>query len=178
MAYLVEVSMVTFPKQGALAAPCGLLAGFHRAGHEPVGGKQASRRTFLRASGGWAAAQVSSAAAAAQGAVAADNGPRDIMKRDPQASSLVSLIAEFVHGTGVGELPNTIRRIARQHVLDTIGCCLAAVRLETSRSLASYLMSEGGTGQATAISVPRQLPAPQAAFMNGLLARSLEFDDM
>src|SRR5262249_58889133 len=35
-----------------------------------------------------------------------------------------------------------------------------------------------GTGQATAISIPRQLPAPQAAFMNGLLARSLEFDDM
>src|SRR5262252_7492393 len=100
------------------------------------------------------------------------------MKRDPEASSLVSSIAEFVHGTGFGDLPDTIRRIARQHLLDTIGCCLAAARLETSRSLASYLMSEGGTGQATAISIPRQLPVPQAAFMNGLLARSLEFDDM
>src|SRR5262245_3577528 len=55
----------------------------HRAGDEPVGGKQACRRTFLKASGGLiagAAAQVSSAAAVAQGAVAADNGPRDIMK--------------------------------------------------------------------------------------------------
>jgi len=120
------------------------------------------RRSFLKASGGLiagAAAQVSPAAAAAQGTVAADKGP-DIMKRDLQASSLVSSIAEFVHGTGFGDLPDTIRRIARQHVLDTIGCCLAAARLETSRSLASYLMSEGGTGQATAISIPRQLPAP------------------
>jgi hypothetical protein len=153
----------------------------HKAGHELVGGKQASRRTFLKASGALiagVAAQVSPAAAAAQGAVAADNGPRDIMKRDPQASSLVPSIAEFVHRTGFRDLPDTIRRIARQHILDTIGCCLAAARLETSRSLASYLMSEGGTGQATAISIPRQLPAPQAAFMNGLLARSLEFDDM
>jgi len=155
-------------------------ADIHTAGHEPVGGKQASRRTFLKASGGLiagAAAQVAPAAAA-QGTVAADNGPPDIMKRDPEASSLVSSIAEFVHGTGFGDLPDTIRRIARQHLLDTIGCCLAAARLETSRSLASYLTSEGGTGQATAISIPRQLPAPQAAFMNGLLARSLEFDDM
>ena len=118
------------------------------------------------------------AAAAAQGAVVVNNGARDTVKRDPQASSLVTSIAKFVHETGFGDLPDTIRRIARQHVLDTIGCCLAAVRLETSRSLASYLMSEGGAGQATAISVPRQLPAPQAAFMNGLLARSLEFDDM
>jgi len=100
------------------------------------------------------------------------------MNRDPQASSLVSSIAEFVHGTGFGDLPDRVRQLARQHALDTIGCCLAAVRLETSRSLASYLMSEGGAGQATAISIPQQLPAPQAAFMNGLLARSLEFDDM
>src|SRR5262249_28529088 len=118
------------------------------------------------------------AAGAAQGAVVADDGPRDTVKPDPRASSLVSSIAEFVHGTGFGDLPETIRRIARQHVLDTVGCCLAAVRMETSRSIASYLMSEGGTGQATAISIPRRLPAPQAAFMNGLLARSLEFDDM
>ena len=157
-------------------------ADIHGAGGEPVGGKQGCRRTFLKASGGLiagAAAQLSPAVAAAQGAVAADNGPRDdIMKRDPQASSLVSSIAEFVHGTGFGDVSDTMRRIARQHLLDTIGCCLAAARLETSRSLASYLMSEGGTGQATAISIPRQLPAPQAAFMNGLLARSLEFDDM
>src|SRR5262245_49880019 len=100
------------------------------------------------------------------------------MNRDPQASSLVSSIAEFVHGTGFGDLPDRVRRLARQHVLDTIGCCLAAARLETSRSLASYLMSEGGAAQATAISIPQRVPAPQAAFMNGLLARSLEFDDM
>src|SRR5262249_33884336 len=100
------------------------------------------------------------------------------MKRDPQASSLVSSIAEFVHGTGCGDLPDPVGTPPRRHVLDTIGSCLAAVRLETSRSLASYLMSEGGAGQATAISIPQQLPAPQAAFMNGLLARSLEFDDM
>src|SRR5262245_39986854 len=155
-------------------------ADIHGAGHEPSGGEQACRRTFLKASGGLiagAAAQLSPAVAAAQG-VAADNGPRDIMKRDPQASSLVSSIAEFVHGTGFGELPDTVRRVARQHFLDTIGCCLAAVRLETSRSLASYLVSEGGAGQATGISVGQRLPAPQAAFMNGLLARSLEFDDM
>ena len=74
-------------------------------GYEPMDGKRASRRTFLKASGGLiagAAAKVSSVVAAAQGAVAADNGTRDIVKRDPQASSLVSSIAEFVHGTGFG----------------------------------------------------------------------------
>src|SRR5262245_43647138 len=143
------------------AAAC---ADIHGAGYEPASGKQASRRTFLKASGGL----IAGTAAQVFPAAAADDGPRDIMKRDPHASSLVLSLAEFVHGTGFGDLPDTIRRIARQHVLDTIGCCVAAARLETSRSLASYLMSEGGTGQATAISIPRQLPVPQAAFMNGL----------
>src|SRR5262249_27843916 len=100
------------------------------------------------------------------------------MNRDPRSSSLVTSIAEFVHGTGFGDLPDPIRRIARQHFLDTVGCCLAAARRETSHSLASYLVSEGGVGQATGISVRQRLPAPQAAFINGLLARSLEFDDM
>ena len=86
------------------------------------------------------------------------------MKGD--SSSLVASIAGFVQGTGFGDLPGTIRDIARQHVLDTIGCALAAVRLETSRALASYLASEAGVGQATGISVRQRLPAPQAAFMN------------
>src|SRR5262249_19654504 len=130
-------------------------ADIHGAGHEPVGGKQASRRTFLKAGLiARATVQVSPAVAAGHRTRAADNGPPNIMKHDPQTPSLGSSIAEFVHGTGFGDLPDAIRRIARQHVLDTIGCCLAAARLETSRSLASYLMSEGGTGQATAISVP------------------------
>ena len=82
-------------------------ADIHTTGHEPVGGKQASRRTFLKASGGLiagAAAQVSPAVAP-QGAVSADHGPPDIKKRDPEASSLVSSIAEFVHGTGSATSP-------------------------------------------------------------------------
>jgi len=99
-----------------------------------------------------------------------------MMKGAP--SSLVASIAEFVRGTGFGDLPGSVRDIARQHVLDTVGCALAATRLATSRALASYLASEAGVGQATGISVRQRLPAPQAAFMNGLLARSLEFDDM
>src|SRR5262249_10320599 len=99
-----------------------------------------------------------------------------IMKGAP--SSLAASIAEFVQGTGFGDLPGTVRDIARQHLLDTVGCALAATRLETSRALASYLASEAGVGQATGISVRQRLPAPQAALRNGLLARSLEFEDM
>ena len=93
-------------------------------------------------------------------------------------TSLSSTVAEFVHASTYGDLPSTVSSITRQHLLDTLGCCLAATKVDTSRLLRSYMLSEGGAEQATAIGIPRRLPAAQAAFVNGLLARTLEFDDM
>src|SRR5215468_7046272 len=91
---------------------------------------------------------------------------------------LSGTIARFVHEFGIDRLPTAVIAIARQHLLDTIGCCLGATDLDTSRALGAWLVSEGGAEQATAIGVERRLPAAQAAFVNGLLARSLEYDDM
>lgn len=96
----------------------------------------------------------------------------------PRTTSLSSTLAEFIYASTYGDLPGTVTRITRQHLIDTVGCCLAATKVDTSRLLRTYLLSEGGAEQATAIGVPRRLPAPQAAFINGLLARTLEFDDM
>src|SRR5262249_26390092 len=91
---------------------------------------------------------------------------------------LTSVIARFAHQLRFDQLPQPVIDSARWHLLDTVGCCLAAKDLDSSRALASYLRLEGGAGQATAIGIGRRLPAAQAAFMNGLLARSLEYDDM
>src|SRR5215469_14244089 len=91
---------------------------------------------------------------------------------------LSGTIARFIYATAIDRLPPTVIAMARRHLLDTIGCCLAAKDLATSKGLAAWLVSEGGAEQATAIGASRRLPAPQAAFVNGLLARSLEYDDM
>src|SRR6516162_4862275 len=95
-----------------------------------------------------------------------------------QGRSLSSVIAQFAHQLRLDQLPQPVIDSARQHLLDTVGCCLAAKDLDSSQALADYLRLEGGAGQATAIGIRRRLPAAQAAFMNGLLARSLEYDDM
>src|SRR5215472_11540733 len=87
-------------------------------------------------------------------------------------------LARFVHDLQIDDLPAELIAIGRKHLLDTIGCCLAAKDLATSKGLAAWLVSEGGAKQATAMGVNRRLPAPQAAFLHGLLARSLEYDDM
>src|SRR5262249_22540353 len=91
---------------------------------------------------------------------------------------LSGALAQFAHELCIHRLPAAVIAIARQHLLDTVGCCLAARDLDTSRALAAWLFSEGGAGQATAIGVGGRLPAAHAAFLHGLLARSLEYDDM
>ncbi len=100
------------------------------------------------------------------------------MASAPPTASLSSTVAAFVHAITYADLPGDVARITRQHLLDTLGCCLAATKVDTSRLLRTYLLSEGGAEQATAIGIRRRLPAPQAAFFNGLLARTHEFDDM
>lgn len=93
-------------------------------------------------------------------------------------TTLSQTVAAYVHRMHLRDVPEAVQRIALFHFLDTIGCAVAAVNLPTSRMLAEFLLSEGGTPQASAIGLPVKLPATQTAYMNGLLARSLEFDDM
>lgn len=73
--------------------------------------------------------------------------------------------------------PDEVRASVRQHVLDTIGVALAAVPLDTSRAALDHAREQGGAAQATAIGIAERLPAPVAAFANGVLAHSLDYDD-
>jgi len=50
---------------------------------------------------------------------------------------LSGTIARFVRDCRVDGLPGRLIAIARQHLLDTIGCCLAAKDLDTSKDLAA-----------------------------------------
>ena len=95
------------------------------------------------------------------------------MKRDPQVSLLVSSIAKFMHGIGFGELrdarpPDRTLAFPGHH-------------RSRGRSVGDtcVVLSVQGWSWAGNRNIHRQrLLAPQAAFMNGPLARLLEFDDM
>ena len=60
---------------------------------------------------------------------------------------LSNAIAQFAHELSIRRLPAAVIAIARQHLLDTVGCCLAAKDLDTSRALAAWLVSAGGAGR-------------------------------
>jgi 2-methylcitrate dehydratase PrpD len=91
--------------------------------------------------------------------------------------TLSEVLADFVSSATGASIPPEVRASARQRLLDTIGNCLAAVSVDTSRAVVDYVCAEGGAAEATAIGLARRLPGAQAAFVNGVLARAVEFDD-
>lgn len=74
-------------------------------------------------------------------------------------------------------MPDAVAHSVRQRVLDVLGLCVAAVPLPTSAAVAGLVAHQGGVQEATAIGLPQRVPASQAAFVNGVLGHSLDFDD-
>ncbi len=75
-------------------------------------------------------------------------------------------------------LPEEVRALTRQCVLDTLGCALAGTSDELTRILLAELAEDGGTPGATVIGHKTRLPAIPAAMMNGTSGHALDFDDV
>ena len=79
--------------------------------------------------------------------------------------------------TPAARVPDEVLTSVGQRVLDILGICVRATTIDTSKAVTSFAVDQGGTGQATAVGVTDPLPAPSAAFVNGVLAHSLDYDD-
>ncbi|MEV0068375.1 MULTISPECIES: MmgE/PrpD family protein [unclassified Amycolatopsis] len=91
--------------------------------------------------------------------------------------TLAQQLGAFAAGTSYDDLPAEVVESVKMRVLDILGIAAAASTLETSRSAREWAGSQGGTGAASAVGVPGRLPANMAAFVNGVLAHSLDYDD-
>lgn len=89
--------------------------------------------------------------------------------------TLSQIIAAWANG--LTALPPEIEAATRLHVMDTVGVALGALPLETSRAVLDHVAEAGGARQATAFGLPEQVPVAEAAFVNGVLAHSLDYDD-
>lgn len=89
--------------------------------------------------------------------------------------SLVLQLGEMAVGSR-GELPDGVRTSVRQRILDVLGLCAAAAPLETSRAALALVEEQGGRPQAQVVQ-GGCTSAAWAAFANGVLAHSLDYDD-
>ena len=90
--------------------------------------------------------------------------------------TLVQQLAELA-ARSPADLPDPVRRSVHQRILDILGICVRSATLDTSAAATRYAVAQGGRPDATAIGTATRLPAPAAAFVNGVLAHSLDYDD-
>lgn len=92
-------------------------------------------------------------------------------------STLAQQLGAFAEKAYVDGVPDDVATSVQQRVLDVLGLCVAAHRLPTSAAALGHVLDQGGHAQATAVGVPTLVTAAQAAFANGVLAHSLDYDD-
>jgi 2-methylcitrate dehydratase PrpD len=74
-------------------------------------------------------------------------------------------------------IPDKVIEAAKLHVLDVLGCGLAAHGLGIAGQGRMAMAELGGEPEATVIGLDRGLPAANAAFANAMLCHGLDFDD-
>ncbi len=86
-------------------------------------------------------------------------------------------ISRFTADLSWHDIPAQVVAAARLHIVDTIGCGLAARALGVGGEALSLAVEQGGRPESTAIGHETLLPAPSAALANGMLCHFLDYDD-
>src|SRR5919109_906264 len=103
-------------------------------------------------------------------------GYRHGMERVTMATAAERLAA-FGGELAYEETPASVVEAAKPHLLDCLGCGLAAAGLGIATGGCRALAEIGGEPQATVIGLDARLPAVNAAFANAMLCHGLDFDD-
>ncbi|GAA2122649.1 MmgE/PrpD family protein [Nocardioides bigeumensis] len=86
-------------------------------------------------------------------------------------------LADFASGSSYSDLPEAVVESVKMRLLDTLGIAVAAAGLDSSRAARRWAVEQAGAGHASAVGVEDKLPANLAAFVNGVLMHSLDYDD-
>ena len=86
-------------------------------------------------------------------------------------------IAAWASALELDDVPEPVRTDAKLHVLDTVGCGLAAHASGVAHEGRATMGELGGTPEATVIGSRTRLPAANAAFANAMLCHGLDYDD-
>jgi 2-methylcitrate dehydratase PrpD len=101
----------------------------------------------------------------------------DVVKRT-QTTDLTRALAEQASTVTYDALPEPVRELARQCVLDYYGVALVGADDPLATILLDELAEAGGAAQAGVIGHKVRLPALSAALVNGAIGHALDYDDV
>ncbi len=92
-------------------------------------------------------------------------------------TTLVQDIARWLEALRYEDMPGNVVERAKRTVLDTIGCAMGALDAEPVRLARQVVQLQGGNPQATIVGVGGKVACDQAAFLNGMALRYLDYND-
>ncbi len=93
-------------------------------------------------------------------------------------TSITHQMAEFAIQLKYEDIPAPAIKEAKRFLLDSVGCALAAVNNEDMAAMYRFVDRIGGTPEATIMGSGALTSAPNAALMNSLLVRALDYNDI
>jgi len=97
---------------------------------------------------------------------------------DIGSQGLTRALSEQARTLTYADLPDDVRALARQCVLDYIACTLAGAKEELAEILLAEMAEQDGAPIATVIGHTERLPMLSAALVNGAASHALDFDDV
>src|SRR4030088_2140127 len=101
-----------------------------------------------------------------------------LLSNPTETVSLTRALAQQTSAVTYDALPEPVRALARQCVLDYFGVALAGADDPLAQILLDELAEAGGAAQASVIGHEAHLPALSAALLNGAIGHALDYDDV
>jgi 2-methylcitrate dehydratase len=86
-------------------------------------------------------------------------------------------VARWIVDLRYEELPANVISRAKRVLLDTVGCALGAIGAEPVHIAQQVVAMQGGYPQATILGIRRKVSCEQAAFLNAMALRYLDYND-
>ena len=92
--------------------------------------------------------------------------------------SISRQISEFSIGLQYTDLPKEVIHEVKRYMYDSIGCALGGYHTKDVNIIRDIYMEMGGKGEATVLGFGDKLPAVNTTFINSLMVRALDFNDI
>ncbi|MFH0882274.1 MAG: MmgE/PrpD family protein [bacterium] len=93
-------------------------------------------------------------------------------------ATLSQQIAQWAANTSYDDLSSEAVQAAKTILYDSLGCALGGFGTHDVGIMRTWLEEKGGTAEATVIGSGRKLPAVEAALLNALMVRALDYNDI
>lgn len=93
------------------------------------------------------------------------------------APDFAEIYARFSAALDLSQVPASVVSAARLNIFDTVACSIAGFRAPGVQEVLDLVRDWGGKPQAEVLWTELKVPAPQAAWINGIMAHACDYDD-